>query len=97
MNNSIQELDFRLGGSSKMYNDFEDFRRLFLLTTSFTVSFLHITRVLSLVSPAKPHTSASPLVEIWQLLTGASGLNTAKQQPIEKKTIWVRYAIREAQ
>lgn len=62
-----------------MYSDFEDFLRLFLLTTSLTVSFLHITRVLSLVSAAKPHTRASPLVDIWQQFTGASGLNTAKQ------------------
>lgn len=58
------ELDFLLGGSSKMYKDLEDFLLLLRFNTSLTVSPLHTTRVLSLVSAAKPQTKASPRVEI---------------------------------
>lgn len=64
LNTYFQELDFLLGGSSKMYNDFEDFLRLLRLTMSLTVSFLHNTRVLNLISAANPQTSASPKIEI---------------------------------
>lgn len=53
-----------MGGSSKMYNDFDDFLRLFRFMTSPTVSFLHKINVLSLNSAAKPQIKASPLMDI---------------------------------
>lgn len=62
-----------------MYDVLDAFLRLFRFRTSLTVSFLHITKVLSLVSAAKLQTRASPPMDIWQELIGASGLNTTKQ------------------
>lgn len=87
MASTRHELDFRLAVSSKMYHDFDDFLRLFLLTTSLTVSFLHTTKVLSLASAEKPQIRASPRIEIWQHATGASGLKTARQWPSGKGNI----------